>query len=83
MIKIVFLGLLSICNATVRNNLHSYLYNTSSKVIPDNGINLSLSLAIRSFNNIDQIDGSVNMNIWLRYEWYDETIKWDSNNVII
>ena len=40
-------------------------------------------MAIRAFNNIDQIDGSINMNIWLRYNWNSD-IYWnpsDYNNI--
>ena len=40
-------------------------------------IYLNLSLAIRAFNNIDQIDGSITMNIWLRYFWIDPYIRWN------
>ena len=39
-----------------------------------------MSLAIRAFNNIDQIDGSISMNIWLRYGYRNEYLKWDSKD---
>jgi Neurotransmitter-gated ion-channel ligand binding domain. len=59
--------------------LKSNIYNNYNDINED-GINLKLSLAIRAFNNIDQIDGSINMNIWLRYEWYDKNIMWNPND---
>ena len=62
-----------------RNDLQNYIFSNNTSIIPDNGVNLSLSLAIRAFNNIDQIDGSINMNIWLRYNW-NSNIKWNSSN---
>ena len=62
-----------------KNDLQTDIYDKCPPIIADNGINLSLSLAIRAFNNIDQIDGSINMNVWLRYEWYSD-IKWNPNN---
>jgi hypothetical protein len=64
---------------TNKNDLQTDIYDKCPPIIADNGINLSLSLAIRAFNNIDQIDGSINMNVWLRYEWYSD-IKWIPNN---
>ena len=36
-------------------------------------------IGIAKFNNIDQIDGSINMNVWLRYNW-NSNIKWNSSN---
>ena len=56
--------------------LKSDIYNNYNDINND-GINLTLSLAVRAFNNIDQIDGSIEMNVWLRYEWNDTTIGWD------
>ena len=81
------LYLLYISNFVFANNsydLQSYIYKGQHNIIPTNGIKLSLTLAIRAFNNIDQIDGSINMNIWLRYEWIDPSIQWnltDYNNI--
>ena len=46
-----------------KNDLQTDIYDKCPPIIADNGINLSLSLAIRAFNNIDQIDGSINMNV--------------------
>ena len=63
-----------------RYNLQSYIYENYHNIIPNNGINLSLTLAVRAFNNIDQIDGSINMNVWLRYEWNDPSIQWNSTD---
>ena len=75
---IVLLSLIGEGN-TNKNNLQTDIYNKYPPIIIDNGINLTLSLAIRAFNNIDQIDGSINMNVWLRYEWYSD-IRWNTSN---
>ena len=55
------------------------LTDLTSRVIPKikDPISLNLSLAVRAFNNIDQIDGSITMNIWLRYNWKDPYIRWN------
>ena len=82
MIFFIFLLLYfsNLSNSTIRNKLINDIYlNDVINVIPDNGINISLSLVIRAFNNIDQIDGSIEMNIWLRYEWNNDNIYWNSS----
>jgi nicotinic acetylcholine receptor alpha-2 len=83
---IFILSLLYLTNSVVsdtRHVLQTNIYNNHYNIIPNNGINLSLTLAIRAFNNIDQIDGSINMNVWLRYEWNDPSIIWNKeyNNI--
>ena len=66
-----------LANANYRNNLQHHLYENTLTVIPEKGINLTMSLAIRAFNNIDQIDGSISMNIWLRYNYKNEYLMWN------
>ena len=77
-LSLLFLFVVTVRGAS-RNDLQNYIFSNNTSIIPDNGVNLSLSLAIRAFNNIDQIDGSINMNIWLRYNW-NSNIKWNSSN---
>lgn len=56
------------------------MQNYSSSCLPKaDGINMQLGIAFRSFNNIDQIEGTVESNIWLRYYWHDDRLKWDYN----
>ena len=75
--NILFL-LFSLVNGiySTKVNLQESIFSNYSPIIPENGTNLSLSLAIRAFNNIDQIDGSINMNVWLRYNW-KSNIVWN------
>jgi nicotinic acetylcholine receptor, invertebrate len=63
---------------TLREKL---LKNYRSDTIPNNGepLNLSMGLAMRAFNNINQIDGTVELNVWLRYWWNDYNLVWDTN----
>ena len=77
--------LLNLINISYSNKYHlqNHIFSDYLPIIPQYGINLSLSLAIRAFNNIDQIDGSINMNIWLRYNWNSD-IVWNEtkyNNI--
>ena len=58
--------------------------NYSTSCLPKaEGINMKLGIAFRSFNNIDQIEGTVESNIWLRYYWNDDRLKWDYNKTQI
>ena len=43
-------------------------------------LNLSIGIAVRAFNNIDQKEGIVSLNLWLRYRWNDYNFKWNGKN---
>jgi hypothetical protein len=55
--------------------------NYNSDVLPTNNlpVNLKLGIAFRSFNKIDQVEGTIDANIWLRYFWKDDFLKWNPN----
>ena len=85
--KLLFLFLLNY-NAIeaknfTNNNLKNYLldkyYHTEIPLINNQPVNLSLGMALRAFNSIDQIDGTNTLNIWLRYYWND-VYKWNPND---
>lgn len=81
--KILFIILMSISNSffnSLQNDLlENYnAYNIPNK--PENIVNLRLGIAIRAINNINQIDGTVTSNVWLRYYWNDNYLKWDPQN---
>jgi len=66
----------------VIHNLKTELFsNYTYDTIPTDGepLNLSMGIAIRAFSNIDQKEGTVELNVWLRYNWVDNHLKWDSN----
>ena len=42
----------------------------------DKPIMLKMGVAIRAFNSIDQVEGTITSNIWLRYYWKDEHLIW-------
>ena len=80
-----FLSLFNLVSSSYSNkfDLQKDIFSDYLPIISEYGTNLSLSLVIRAFNNIDQIDGSINMNIWLRYNWNSD-ISWNStkyNNI--
>ncbi len=45
----------------------------------DETLNVSLGVALRAFKSIDQIDGTISANIWLRYLWNDRRLAWDKD----
>ena len=49
-----------------------------SKIDDKSPVNLKIGLALRAFNNINQIDGTVTSNIWLRHWWNDYQLRWNS-----
>lgn len=76
--------LLLFCNNFVsgynsENELKIHLLtNYSEDILPNNeSTNLRLGLALRALNNINQIDGTLTANIWLRYWWNDSNMKWN------
>ena len=73
-----FLTLFNLVNSSYsyKYDLQNDIFSDYLPIIPELGTNLSLSIAIRAFDNIDQIDGSINMNIWLRYNWNSD-ISWN------
>jgi hypothetical protein len=93
MIKYLFLILFCFTNintyaeASVLNSSKVYLLKQSlldnyrTDVIPnsDSALNLSLGIAFRAFNNIDQKEGIVVSNVWLRYWWKDDRLSWNKS----
>jgi len=52
-------------------------HNYNKDVLPNKIVNLKLGMAIRSLNNIDQVEGTISSNIWLRHWWNDQNISWN------
>ena len=44
---------------------------------------LKMGVAIRAFNSIDQVEGTITSNIWLRYYWKDEHLIWNQRKNLI
>jgi len=59
-------------------------YNNNVIPINDYPLDLSMGLALRSLNKVDQLEGIITSNVWLRYYWNDKNLKWnpeDYNNI--
>ena len=62
------------------NELKTKLLSNYNKFsLPSNNslVNLQMGLALRAFNNIDQIDGTLTTNIWLRHYRKDKYLTWN------
>ena len=65
---------------TITNLYYNILDNYSKDIPPtyqDKPVLLKLGLALRAFKNIDQMEGTVSANIWLRYQWFDRRLSWN------
>ena len=60
-----------------RRLMVDYDTTTIPKVIDSVPLNLQLGIAIRAFESIDQVDGTILSNIWLRYYWNDYRLRWN------
>lgn len=89
--KSFFVGLLSVFSNPVSSfsqegikNLKEDLFsNYNHDVLPKpevGALDLKLGMALRSFNKIDQIEGTVEANIWLRHFWRDERLVWNPDD---
>lgn len=48
-------------------------------ILNNNKINVSIGVALRALNQIDHISGQLKINLWLRYKWTDELLKWNDS----
>ena len=89
--KSFFIGLLSVFSNPVASfnqegikNLKEDLFsNYNHDVLPkpeEGALDLKLGMALRSFNKVDQVEGTVEANIWLRHFWKDERLVWNPSD---
>ena len=72
-----------VLNTSNVNRLKEHLlsdYRADTIPTQSEPLNLSIGIAVRAFNNIDQKEGIVSLNLWLRYRWNDYNFKWNENN---
>ena len=92
-IKSIFISLLSVFSVSsavdnhelrLRNDLFQN-YNSDCLPLGDQeSISLRMGIAFRAFNSIDQVEGTLTANIWLRHWWNDGNLIWnpeDYNNI--
>ena len=57
--------------------LTNYDTSTIPKLKEMAPIHLKIGIAIRAFENIDQVEGTILSNVWLRYYWNDYRLQWN------
>ena len=77
--KLFFILLLSLSNKNHKELQTSLLENYSATNI-DSTVFLRLGIALRAINNVDQIEGTITSNVWLRYYWNDKHLTWNPEN---
>ena len=74
---------ISFSNASLEEKLlrNDIMNNYNKEVLPRKNISkpiyLKLGIAIRAFESINQVDGTMDSNIWLRYWWKDRILSWN------
>lgn len=87
MIKYILLLLLKIfiCNASVdESELRTHLFNNyDNKVRPvknsSQPLLINMGLAVQNLEEFNQMEESLKLNIWLRSNWDDEYLQWNSS----
>ena len=77
-----FLNTLHSCySVNSKSELINNIFNNYTKEVTSSPhtepLDLHLGLALRAFKNIDQMEGTVSANIWLRYKWIDNRLSWN------
>lgn len=78
----LFLNSLSSCYCANNKSelINTIFTNYNKEATPslyNEPLDLHLGLALRAFKNIDQMEGTVSANIWLRYRWVDDRLSWN------
>ena len=77
MLLLLFVSLLLTVYGNESEIKDMILQNYNKDTLPNKIVHLKLGMAIRSLNNIDQIEGTISSNIWLRHWWNDPNISWN------
>ena len=61
----------------LRDTIFENYSSDTRPAIDKNPINLVFGIAIRAFNSIDQVEGTLSTNVWIRHYWNDIHLRWD------
>ena len=76
---IILLNTLIVSGKNYSSLTETLMVDYNHNIIPllnNDYVNLTMGMALRSLNKIDQMDGTLSANLWLRYWWEDEYLKW-------
>jgi hypothetical protein len=77
---IILLNTLIVSGKNYSSLTETLMVDYNHNIIPllnNDYVNLTMGMALRSLNKIDQMDGTLSANLWLRYWWEDEYLKWN------
>ena len=74
---------ISNCN-NEESSLRSYLFTEHDKLSrpvlnSEDTMNVTIGMAIQNLESFDQVHESMKLNVWLRTEWKDENLNWESS----
>jgi cation transporter family protein len=64
----------------LRSNLFQNYNKDSLPLGNQSSISLKMGIAFRAFNSIDQVEGTLTANIWLRHWWSDGNLVWNPDD---
>ena len=64
-------------NSKLIENIFETYNKDASPQFNNKPLNLSLGIALRAFKSIDQMEGTISTNVWLRYKWIDKRLSWN------
>ena len=77
MLLILFFSIFMAVSGTETKIKDMIFGNYTKDTLPNKIVTLNLGMAIRSLNNIDQVEGTISSNIWLRHWWNDQNLRWN------
>ena len=82
LIFLLFLSMFCYGNVQEKELHNSLLVGYKKSLLPlveSKKINVSIGIAIRAINNVNQLDGTIKFNMWVRYRWQDEYLIWNKS----
>ena len=85
-LALLLFNTIPVTESTIRDefNLRNDLFqNYNPDCLPlgnQSSISLQMGIAFRAFNSIDQVEGTLTANIWLRHWWKDGNLVWNPDD---
>ena len=71
------------CNEEEKQ-LRNYLFSDYNKLVRPitdyrDSVNISMGLGVQNLEAFNQKEETIDINLWVRLNWYDKYLNWDSN----
>ena len=78
----------TVSSSEIENQLRSYLFEDYNKYVrPVNDysspLNVTIGLAVQNIESFNQIQETIELNIWLRKYWRNDMLNWNTSNFSI